>query len=187
MISIDLFGILLIFVGALLLGSPVSLIAWIRPIRRWALSSRGARLGLLLMLATITFFLSYFALGRLVAESTYWFGTTWRYECNYCDAFGSSPTEEEQLNKTAIVNEIWLQYMFFPFVRGRCMTGRERICQLAAGLLRGSPPGVHAIDYLPLPGVGLGSGVVTALWASLITRSRRKTLDSKGGSTLAVQ
>ena len=137
MVSIDLFTIFLILVGALLLGTPLSLIAAIRPIRRWALSGRGERIGLVLMLATITFFLSYFALGRLAAESTYWFGTTWRYECNYCDAFGSSPTEEEQLNKTAIVNEVWLQYMFFPFVRGRCMTGRERTCQLVEGLWRG--------------------------------------------------
>src|SRR3972149_9592388 len=142
MVSIDVFTVFLILVGSLLLGSPLALVAGIRPIRRWSLSSRGARLGLLLMLATITFFLSYFALGRLVAESTYWFGSLGS-ECSSCDATGFFPTEEEQLNKTAIVNEIWLQYMFFPFVRGRCLTGRERICQLAAGLLRGAPPGGH--------------------------------------------
>ncbi|HKZ55320.1 MAG TPA: hypothetical protein VJ123_07560 [Anaerolineales bacterium] len=163
----------IVYVGELLLvgvlfGLPLALIAWIRPIRRWALSGPRARAGLVWVLATTSFFLSYIAVGRLVAQGAYVLGT------------GMGPTEEEVLNKTAIVNELWRQLMLFPFARGECVSGRERICQLAAGVWPYSTNGVQARDYMLLPELGLASGVATAVWVGLITRSRKKALDSQG-------
>jgi len=186
MVSIDVFTVFLILVGSLLLGSPLALVAWIRPIRRWALSSRGARLGLVLMLATISFSTSYSATGRLRAEASYYFGFASILRVMDAEYFYGDLMEDYQRNKIAIVNELWLQHLFLPFARGRCWTGVEKTCYYAADLWSRSMFEAGE-PVLPILSIGLGSGVVTAFWVGLITRKRRKTLDSKGGSTLAVQ
>ena len=145
-------GIVFSVAIGIVVGLPVLVPQLFVPQLRQFVNAHGRlQLSILVLEATTSFVVTFGLFSYLPAYVLWGLGTA------------SAPDQEEKLkDEKAIVNELWLRYMFAPIIGVKCYSSQPRICDLADDYLGsvGKPPTAiyWTIDYMVVVLCGLVAG-----------------------------
>ena len=153
-----------------LIGALVSLLALLPPVRKVALRSLAARIAAILILGLLSLVLAFGLLTRLMAEAVYAFGTV-----VIVDTFNSQTSTvvwPYDINKPAIVNELWIRLLVPPPFRQACYTNEATMCALVNDILPATSADWSWKGYLVNYAAGFVSVVTSTGLVWLFTRQR---------------
>lgn len=160
----------------ILIGALVSLVALAPPIRRWCQRSVAARIATICTLGLVSFVISFGLFTRLGAEAAYVFGTL-----VIVDTFdpNNTPTvtrpADYQMNRSVVINELWIRLLIPPGVRRSCYAGEAWICDLVDGVIPAGSDQWCWGAYLRDVGIGCVSVVASGVLVWSFTRRRQSS------------
>ncbi len=165
-------GIIIFIVILLLIGALIALPALLPPIRKLGQRSQTVRVTAILVLGLVSFLVSIGLLTRVAAEVTCIFYTLPFHNNNDYVLTEPGPMGQEQRNRRAAVNELWVRNIMPPPLRYTCYTGDPFGCDLADKMVTSPTWG----GYLLLIGMGLvsTSGCSALVWRFTRRRSPKQ-------------
>ena len=169
----DLGPIIVFTAGLILIGALVSLTALLSPVRRWCRRGVGARIDVICTLGLVSFVIGFGLWTRLTAEAIHVFGTfvtVDTFDAERIPAVTWPP--ETQVNKPAVVSELWKRLLIPPSVRRACYAGEASVCEMADSLTPGAPDRWGWKPYLRNVGIACVPVLTCTVLAGFFTRRR---------------
>lgn len=168
----DISGLLfcgLLLIVLLFIGTSISLLALLSPIRKLGRSRLSARVALILILGLLSCSITFGAFTRLTAEIEFVFLTLRPYPDYEFTPDMLAAIEEEQGNKSAIVRELWMRRIIPPSLQGACYTDNSFACDFVSRYDDRPPTWSGYLQYI---GIGFISAVVCGVLVWRFTRQR---------------
>jgi len=166
---------LVVIAGLVLLGTLISLLALLSPVRSLCRRSTGARIAVICILGSVSLAAGFGLWTRLHAEAAYVFGTF-----VMVDTFDPEdiPTAtwppETQANRPFVVRELWTRLLVPPAVRRPCYAREAWVCELADDVLPAASDRWSGSSYLLDLGIACVPALVSVTIVGFFTRKGRR-------------